>query len=86
MAGFIRSLPKIGHNGELNKSFITLRTGLLELRENPYEKSSLEYFDYIYWLTARIEKRPMKAIINEKSGKAKAYCAWQLSLPCHTFP
>ncbi len=48
--------------------FKELKTEMEEIMKDPYEKKSLEYFDFISWLESKIEKRPFAEIVREKAA------------------
>jgi hypothetical protein len=63
--GFIRNLP-LPTEVELKRQFKILRSKLLRLLSNPYEKRPFLYLDIISWLECKIEGTPVKSVISEK--------------------
>lgn len=65
---FLRRLGSVKlSNEEIINRFQILRTQLLPLESNPYEKRAFIYFDIISWLESKIENRPVQDIIREKA-------------------
>lgn len=54
------------------ESFVELRKKFIELTEDQYEKKAFEYFDYVSWLDAHIEKRSFEEVVKDKF-KAKYF-------------
>ncbi len=54
-------------NEELISRFKLLRSQLLPLESNPYEKRAFIYFDIISWLESKIENRPVQDVIRKKA-------------------
>lgn len=54
-------------NNEMIQKFEQLRTQLLPLESNPYEKRAFIYFDIISWLESKINNRTVQAVIREKA-------------------
>ncbi len=57
-------------NAEMIKKFEQLRTQLLPLETNPYEKRAFIYFDIISWLESKIYNRTVQAVIREKADNS----------------
>lgn len=55
---------------EIIVRFTMLRTQLLPLENNPYEKRAFIYFDIISWLESKIEQRTVQEVIREKAHMA----------------
>jgi hypothetical protein len=51
----------------VKKEFIRLRTNLLKLQQDPYEKRAFLYLDIISWLTCKIENRTIQEVMKEKA-------------------
>jgi len=69
---FIRKLCDITTNQELKELFTGLKKALIDLQQDPYEKSPF-YFDLISWLESKITQTPFRAIVQEKiRNKRKA--------------
>jgi hypothetical protein len=51
---------------ELRNSFISLKTNLLELEKDLFEKRAFIYFDIISWLESKIENKPVEEICQQK--------------------
>lgn len=67
---FLRRLGSVRiSNEEMIIRFQILRSQLLPLESNPYEKRAFIYFDIISWLESKIEDRPVQDIIREKADK-----------------
>ncbi len=56
-------------NEEMKARFKLLRSQLLPLETNPYEKRAFIYFDIISWLESKIDARTVQAVIREKAEK-----------------
>ncbi|MCF6361748.1 MAG: hypothetical protein L3J29_13430 [Cyclobacteriaceae bacterium] len=56
-------------NEEMIERFKTLRSQLLPLESNPYEKRAFIYFDIISWLESIIDSRTVQEVIREKANK-----------------
>ncbi len=56
-------------NKEMTIKFEQLRSQLLPLETNPYEKRAFIYFDIISWLECKIYNRTVQAVIREKADK-----------------
>ena len=65
---FLRRLGYISRT-ELPGAFKELYDQLLPLTNDPYEKRAFIYFDIISWLESKIQKRPVKVIMQEKAQK-----------------
>lgn len=63
---FIKNLSKENYEQNLMSEFESLKTQLLTLVENPYEKRAFIYFDIISWLESKIKKKSVQEIIMEK--------------------
>lgn len=71
---FLRRLGSIRiTNEEMIQKFEQLRTQLLPLESNPYEKRAFIYFDIISWLESKIYNRTVQAVIREKANKPELY-------------
>ncbi|MCB0504103.1 MAG: hypothetical protein KDC58_01245 [Cyclobacteriaceae bacterium] len=67
---FLRRLGSVKlTNEEIINRFQMLRSQLLPLENNPYEKRAFIYFDIISWLESKIEDRPVQDIIREKADR-----------------
>ena len=65
---FLRRLGSVKiANEEMIVRFKLLRSQLLPLEDNPYEKRAFIYFDIISWLESKIENRPVQDVIREKA-------------------
>jgi len=56
-------------NEEMAVRFQSLRSQLLPLETNPYEKRAFIYFDIISWLESKIDNRTVQEVIREKASK-----------------
>ncbi len=69
--GFLRKVP-IMDTVSVKKEFIKLRSNLIKLQQDPYEKRAFLYLDIISWLTCKIENRSIQDVMKEKAlSKAK---------------
>jgi hypothetical protein len=69
--GFLRKVP-IMDTVSVKKEFIKLRSNLIKLQQDPYEKRAFLYLDIISWLTCKIENRSIQDVMREKAlSKAK---------------
>ncbi len=67
---FLRRLGSVRiTNEEMIVRFNLLRSQLIPLENNPYEKRAFIYFDIISWLESKIENRPVQEVIREKANK-----------------
>ena len=64
---FLKRLQTNITKKELTKRFQTLRSNLIPLSEDPFEKRAFIYFDIISWLESKIEERPVQSIIKDKA-------------------
>ena len=60
-------MPKLT-DSELSGAFLDLKSELLPLTKNLYEKRSFIYFDIISWLESKIEGRTVQEVIREKAS------------------
>jgi tetratricopeptide (TPR) repeat protein len=68
---FLRKVPLMD-TVSVKKEFIKLRTNLIKLQQDPYEKRAFLYLDIIAWLTCKIENRSIQDVMREKAlNKAK---------------
>ena len=51
---------------ELIAAFRELRTKLVKLEKDPFEKNAMEHLDMISWLTSKIENRSFAEVVREK--------------------
>lgn len=65
---FLRKLGNIAPS-ELTDAFKSLKTQLMPLTNNPYEKISFIYFDIISWLECKIKGITVQDVIQEKVKK-----------------
>lgn len=63
---FLKGLSDHTSNKELVLKFAHLKTQLVPLVNNPYEKRAFIYFDIISWLESKIEHKKVQDIIREK--------------------
>ncbi len=65
---FIRKkLPTLNTEKTRGESFIELRAEIIEISKDPNDANILEYFDFIEWLTSKIENRPFAEVLKEKA-------------------
>ena len=50
---FIRKLPDVSTK-EMKTAYIKLKTELIELSKNPYEKKAMDFFGFVDWLEKKI--------------------------------
>jgi len=62
----IRKLIKIKNADDIIKTFISFKKDLLETLKDDYEKSALEYFNFIAWLDSKIKKQSFSEIVKKK--------------------
>jgi hypothetical protein len=65
---FVRRVPEMD-DSSVKKEFIKLRTNLIKLQQDPYEKRAFLYLDIISWLTCKIENRSIQDVMREKALK-----------------
>ena len=66
---FIRKKAlKIKNSKDLTQAFKALKEKLIEIKKDKLEREFLEEFDFVSWLESKIENRPFKEIVREKSG------------------
>lgn len=65
---FIRKSVHMNRN-EMMPHFAELRSNLIAIFEDPFERRPLLYLDLISWLTSKIEQRPVEKIIRERQSK-----------------
>jgi hypothetical protein len=63
---FVRRVPEMDDRS-IKKEFIKLRTSLIKLQQDPYEKRAFLYLDIISWLTCKIENRSIQDVMREKA-------------------
>jgi len=63
---FLRKVP-IMDNISVKNEFIKLRSNLIKLQQDPYEKRAFLYLDIISWLTCKIENRSIQDVMREKA-------------------
>ena len=66
MIRFVRSLGDI-YPHQLKTAFVNLHKELKQYEDDPYERRALLYLDILSWLESKIENRPVRQIIREKS-------------------
>ncbi|TND07519.1 MAG: hypothetical protein FD123_3071 [Bacteroidetes bacterium] len=72
MIDFIRKkMPQMHTPAETKKAFAGLKTVLEQLVTDPHERRTTEYFDFISWLTGKIEGRAFGDVVKEKYRKGK---------------
>ena len=54
------------NSDEMTPHFIELRSNLIAIFEDPFERRPLLYLDLISWLTSKIEKKPVEKIIRHR--------------------
>ena len=65
---FIKNkLPNIVTGQDQINIFQELKTAIIEVSKDPFEKEVLDYFDFISWLQRKIEDRPFAEIVKEKA-------------------
>jgi hypothetical protein len=63
---FLRKVPLMDAKS-VKKEFIRLRSNLVKLQQDPYEKRAFLYLDIISWLTCKIENRSIQDVMKEKA-------------------
>ncbi len=66
---FLKNLFTNASERNLKKQFISLKTQMLPLEKNKFEKRAFLYFDIISWLESKIENRTVQEIIKTKALK-----------------
>ncbi len=64
---FLKRLLMESEIKNVKKRFTLLKEQMENLQKNKFEKRAFLYFDIISWLESKIEKRPVQAIIKEKT-------------------
>jgi hypothetical protein len=65
MLRFINRITN-AYKHELAGVFAKLREDLMELNNDPFERTAFEYFDFISWVESKVEHRAFKEIVKEK--------------------
>lgn len=65
MLQFLKKSLEIFHIKELQQLYKNLQIELKELQKDSYEKHLLQYFDFVAWTEAKIQKKPLKEILRE---------------------
>ena len=66
---FIRNkIPKLDSKKELMHAFEELKKEIVKISKDPFERTALEYFDFISWLESKISGRSFAEIVREKAG------------------
>ena len=52
---------------QLKTAFVNLHKELKQYEDDPYERRAFLYLDILSWLESKIENRPVREIIREKS-------------------
>ena len=63
---FIAKILKTKQRSEQMKYYEELRNSMLELKEDPFEKTAFEYFDFISWAESKIRRVAFRDVIEEK--------------------
>ncbi len=63
---FLRKVPLMDASS-VKREFIKLRSNLIKLQQDPYEKRAFLYLDIISWLTCKIENRTIQEVMREKA-------------------
>lgn len=63
---FLRKVPLMDAIS-VKKEFVKLRSSLIKLQQDPYEKRAFLYLDIISWLTCKIENRSIQDVMREKA-------------------
>ena len=63
---FLRKVP-VMDTVSVKKEFVKLRSSLIKLQQDPYEKRAFLYLDIISWLTCKIENRSIQEVMREKA-------------------
>jgi hypothetical protein len=51
---FIKKLPEVKNESDLEYSLIRAKNELLELKEDDYERNAFEYFDFLRWVEEKL--------------------------------
>ncbi|WMJ74725.1 hypothetical protein RCC89_16345 [Cytophagaceae bacterium ABcell3] len=71
---FLKELTHEIEDNQLIEKFRLLKSRLLPLADNPYEKRAFIYFDIISWLESKIEKKTVEEIIAQKAKLRMRKC------------
>ncbi len=69
---FIRQLHKALSDHELRLLFESMLRETEALKQDPFERQAIEYFDVQAWLISRIENRPFSDVVSERVAAWKA--------------
>ncbi|MCB0395135.1 MAG: hypothetical protein KDD36_00690 [Flavobacteriales bacterium] len=58
-----KKAPHITNKTQLIEAFRETRHEIITLREDPYERKALEYFDFIAWIDSKLENKPFGEIV-----------------------
>lgn len=63
----IKRLPTLSTKENFDNLYISIKTELILLYQDSFERTPFEYFDFISYLTSKIENRPFAEIVREKN-------------------
>jgi hypothetical protein len=66
---FVGKVLKTTKREEQNKYYKELKTALVALKSDSFERAAFEYFDFISWAESKIQRVPFRVIVEETAGK-----------------
>lgn len=66
---FVGKVLKTTKREEQNKYYKELKTALIALKTDSFERAAFEYFDFISWAESKIQRVPFRVIVEETIGK-----------------
>lgn len=64
-----RRMARISSDREMPAAAGDLLKELQKIIKDPFERQSLEFFDFVSWLESKISGRPFAVVVREKAGK-----------------
>jgi hypothetical protein len=68
---FIGKILKTTKREEQNKYYRELKSALVALKEDAFERAAFEYFDFISWAESKVQRVPFRVIMEETAGQMK---------------
>ena len=66
---FVGKVLRTTKREEQNKYYKELKTALVALKSDSFERAAFEYFDFISWAESKIQRVPFRVIVEENSGR-----------------
>jgi tetratricopeptide (TPR) repeat protein len=67
----IKFFKKVQNSPELSHNMLReLRAELIELSQEPLERPSLEYFDFISWIDSKLDKLPFAQVVRQRHDQS----------------